>query len=142
MFSEGLDASQFPMRSRGRPAHSYLDASSSTLLQSIFDHQNNPQVAHLLHMNGSHALHQPSAVSLVSETTTSSDATAPSFGVSRNSEAEEAAELQFSVEMAAVNQAIMSLTGQKPINIKMEKQDISEYLGARSRLNAVAADTS
>lgn len=136
------------MRSRGRPAHSYLDSSSSTLLQSIIDHQNPQVAAHLLQMNGSHVLDQPSGECLVSggENEATSD-TAASFSASKTSEADEAAELQFSVEMAAVNQAIMSLTGQKPINIKMEKPDISEYLvsGARSRLNAatcVAADTS
>lgn len=122
MFSEsieGLDASQVLLRSRGRPSHSYLD---SPLIQSVLYHQ----------ANGAQSLEKLAVIgSNGSLPDTAAAAAAAVVG--------DATALQFSVEIAAINQAIMSLTGQKPISIKTEKADISEY--AASSCMAAAATT-
>lgn len=105
------------MRSRGRPSHSYLD---SPLIQSVLYHQ----------ANGARSLEK---LAVIGSNGSLPDAAAAAAVVG------DATALQFSVEIAAINQAIMSLTGQKPISIKTEKADISEY--AASSCMAATATT-
>lgn len=114
---EGLDASQVLLRSRGRPSHSYLD---SPLIQSVLYHQ----------ANGTQSLEK---LAVIGSNGSLPAAVGDAVG--------DAAALQFSVEIAAINQAIMSLTGQKPISVKTEKADISEYASSSCMAAAAAAAT-
>lgn len=116
-YLEGLDASQVLLRSRGRPSHSYLD---SPLIQSVLYHQ----------ANGTQSLEK---LAVIGSNGSLPAAVGDAVG--------DAAALQFSVEIAAINQAIMSLTGQKPISVKTEKADISEYASSSCMAAAAAATT-
>lgn len=103
---EGLDPSQVPLRSRGRPSHSYLDL---PLVQSILSHRG--------------------AVSMT--TAAGSDSSSLSNGTVKSDTAtgaDNAAEPQFSqVEMEPVGRATASLTAQKSTIVKTEMDEVTEH---------------
>lgn len=116
---EGFDISQVPFRSRGRPSRAYCDitaipmttAQEQVLMNSPPNHSNDSSNGQIMPVTG---------VELDDTTTaTSTHSTEPSNGLDSPVSQDEQ-NLSLSVEIAAVNQAILALTGQQPIDVKTE----------------------
>ena len=134
--SEGLDISQVPLRGRGRPARFISELTSSDLHLNGHHYPSLSTPIKISPMPPAEAAPQPQPRSSPPQRPSSTQSIGSSHNGTehrggtpqspgtppspQNMPQESDENLSLAVEMAAVNQAIMALSGQTPINIKPE----------------------
>ena len=111
--TEGLDVSHVPMRPRGRPSRLFNEFALLQQERSVVNCSNSQSDD--ASKDNSEADVEPNGVD--------SSGLMESQDLANNFAVQDDQSLSLSVEIAAVNQAILSLTGQQPINIKSERTE-------------------